>query len=71
MLKIVLLNTLIFSTLIWSQSIGVITGKVIDNTTKQPLFGVNIIVEESELGSASDFDGNFTIRNIIKILICS
>ncbi|MBC8214373.1 MAG: TonB-dependent receptor [Candidatus Marinimicrobia bacterium] len=64
MLKIVLLNTLIFSTLIWSQSIGVITGKVIDNTTKQPLFGVNIIVEESELGSASDFDGNFTIRNI-------
>jgi hypothetical protein len=43
---------------------GVITGTVIDLSTQQPLPGVNIIIEGTEMGTASDLEGTFTVRNI-------
>ena len=38
-----------------------ISGKVIDNTN-EPLIGVTITVKNSNLGTISDMDGNFTIK---------
>jgi iron complex outermembrane receptor protein len=46
------------------QKTGNLTGKVIDVETKQPIFGVNVIIENTFLGSATDAKGEFKIKNI-------
>lgn len=38
-----------------------VTGKVVDSTTGETLPGVNIMVEGTSQGTASDLDGNFSI----------
>ncbi|MFA3783467.1 TonB-dependent receptor domain-containing protein [Melioribacteraceae bacterium 4301-Me] len=43
---------------------GKISGKVIDASTKEPLIGINIILEGTTLGAASDINGNYIINNI-------
>ena len=43
---------------------GKIMGRVIDSQTQGPLIGVNIIIEGTTLGAASDAQGNFVIINI-------
>ena len=50
--------------LLFSSSIGSITGLVIDADTHQPLIGANVMLIETELGCASDTDGKFSISNI-------
>ncbi len=49
---------------------GIISGKVVDNTTKQPLPYVNIVVKDLAkkiiTGGITDEGGNFTIENIPK-----
>lgn len=63
----VLLATLL---LIWSPpdilagSTGKISGTVRDARTKEPLPGVNIIVEGTPLGAASNVDGHYVILNV-------
>lgn len=37
-----------------------VTGVVVDNL-KEPLIGVSILVEDTEIGTITDFDGNFTV----------
>lgn len=41
-----------------------LTGTVSDGATGEPLPGVNVIVEGTTNGTATDFDGNFTLSNI-------
>ncbi|MDO8549453.1 MAG: TonB-dependent receptor, partial [Ignavibacteria bacterium] len=43
---------------------GKITGKVTDNQTGEPLPFVNIILEGTNFGAATDIDGNYVILNI-------
>lgn len=43
---------------------GKITGKVTDRKTGEPLPFVNIIVEGTNFGAATDIDGNYVILNI-------
>ena len=38
---------------------GIITGQVIDSATRQPLAGVNVIVEGTRLGTMTRDDGTF------------
>ena len=40
----------------------IITGKVVEQSTKTPLIGVNILVKGKVIGTVSDLDGNFTLR---------
>jgi outer membrane receptor for ferrienterochelin and colicin len=54
----------LFLTNIFAQTTGKITGKVIDIETGTPLIGVNIVVEGTPYGSATDKDGNFYIVNL-------
>ena len=50
----------------WAQnSTATLTGTVKDEKDKQPLIGVNLVIRGTTLGSATDFDGKFTIRNIV------
>lgn len=41
-----------------------IIGSIKDAETSEPLIGANIIIEETELGAASDVNGNFVIINV-------
>ncbi|MDZ7262812.1 MAG: TonB-dependent receptor, partial [candidate division KSB1 bacterium] len=43
---------------------GKIVGKVIDKTTGEALPGVNILVEGTTLGAATDLDGNYLILRV-------
>ena len=40
---------------------GKIAGKVVDNTTNEPLPGVNVFIEGTSLGASTDVYGNFSI----------
>jgi len=46
------------------QPTGIITGQVIDSATRQPLAGVNVIVEGTRLGTITRDDGTFTIVGV-------
>src|SRR5205085_3162346 len=46
------------------QPTGVITGQVIDSATRQPIAGVNIVVEGTRLATITRDDGSFTIGGV-------
>ena len=53
------------STAIFAQTgVGKISGKVLDADTKEPLIGANVIIVNTNLGAATDLDGNYFILNI-------
>jgi len=54
---------LIIST-VYSGTTGKITGKVVDSETGLPLPGVNVVIEGTTLGAASDLNGEYFIINI-------
>lgn len=65
-------RTIILLLLLFGQSLflyggttGKIKGKILDSQTKEPLFGANIIVENTTLGAASDINGEYFIINIL------
>jgi len=43
---------------------GKVTGRIFDSQTRQPIPGVNLMLENTSLGTVSDVDGRFTILNI-------
>ncbi len=61
---IILLLLVLVPVLNFAQVRGKLTGKVVDKDTKEPLIGVNIIIEGTTLGAASDIDGTFFIIGI-------
>jgi len=64
----ILLAVIVFlltSTTVFAQSgVGKMSGKVIDADTKETLIGANIILVNTNLGAATDLDGNYFILNI-------
>ncbi len=54
-----LLLVLLFPFSILAQS--TLTGTVLDKTTNQPLPGVNVVVEGTQNGTSTDFDGKFNL----------
>ncbi|MCB0748972.1 MAG: carboxypeptidase-like regulatory domain-containing protein, partial [Ignavibacteriae bacterium] len=63
-MKKLLLILLVFTVNLIAQDIGKIQGKIVDANTKDPLPGVNVILEGTYYGAATDFDGNYVIDNI-------
>ena len=60
-----LLVFLLCSAALFAQTgVGKMSGKVIDADTKEPLIGANIILLNTNLGAATDIDGNYFILNI-------
>ena len=53
---------LFFSLPLFSQQ-NIISGKVIDNDTKEPLAFVNIIINNGKYGGTSDIDGKFKLSS--------
>jgi outer membrane receptor protein involved in Fe transport len=54
----------LMSASLFSQSKGTITGKVVDSSNGEELIGVNIFLEGTTLGAATDLNGSFIIRNV-------
>ncbi len=48
----------------FSGSAGKITGHVIDGETNAPLVGVNVFIEGTKMGAATDINGEYTILNV-------
>lgn len=60
-----LLSILIISFFsLYAQETGTITGKITDKANKEGLPGVNVVLKGTYYGAATDFDGNFRIKNI-------
>ncbi len=59
---ILLLFLLLFSFLGVTQELTKIKGKVIDATTKQPMPFVNIVFVGANIGTTTDFDGNYYLE---------
>jgi hypothetical protein len=55
---------LVFLSTLQAQNMGSITGTVKDKLTQEPLIGVSIKLEGTEIGAATDLDGNFRIGGI-------
>lgn len=53
--------TLLLSGNVFAQ-VSKITGKVVDNSTKEALPGVSVVVKGTTIGAATDLDGNFTLQ---------
>ncbi len=60
----VLLIMLVLPACLWSAPVGKISGRIVDTATKEPLTGVNIIIEGTTLGAATDLDGYYYIINL-------
>ncbi len=56
-------TVLINLTMVYAQQNRTIQGKVTDNQGL-PLPGVNIVVENTNNGTLTDFDGNYTLKNV-------
>lgn len=52
---------LIFSTSLLAQNSNTVKGTVIDAGSEQPLPGVNIVVKDTQQGTTTDSEGNFSI----------
>lgn len=59
-----LLLALTLSTNLLAQNQGKIVGTVVDAETGETLIGVNVVIEGSIQGTATDIDGNYTIRKV-------
>ena len=54
----------IFCEMIFAGNTGKIVGLVTDKNSGDPLIGVNILLEGTNLGSSTDLDGTFIILNV-------
>ena len=64
MKKYLLILFILIPYLIWAGTTGKLSGKVTDKSSKEALPFVNVIVEGTNLGAATDIDGNYVILNI-------
>jgi len=60
----VLIFLIIFPVLALAQNYGKIMGKVVDDKTKDALPGVNVIIEGTQLGAATDLEGKYVILQV-------
>ncbi len=63
-MKRIFIFLLLVQSVFYAQNTGNIKGEVLDANTREPLPGVNIIIEGTYYGAASDFDGNYSIEKI-------
>ncbi|NOX65081.1 MAG: TonB-dependent receptor [Chlorobi bacterium] len=54
----------IISNLIFGQAKSKITGVIVDDEFGEPLIGVNVMIEGTMLGAATDINGNFVISQL-------
>ena len=58
---VAILTTVLLPVWVFAGTTGSIKGKVIDVKTKEPLIGVNVVIEGTTLGAATAPDGSYVI----------
>jgi len=62
---LIIFISLLFSTTLFAQGKGKLVGKVTDKSNNDvPLPGVNLLIDGTYYGAATDADGNYEIKNI-------
>ncbi|MGA0557613.1 TonB-dependent receptor [Larkinella sp. VNQ87] len=61
---ILLLSLCLVSALTAAQTTGEFKGKILEQSTKQPIIGASIRIDNTQLGASTDTNGVFIIRNI-------
>lgn len=61
---IFLITALLITANLYAQESGKIIGTVVDAETGETLIGVNVVIEGTIQGTATDFDGNYQIRRV-------
>jgi len=49
---------------VFAQQTGTIVGKITDDITGEPLAGVNVYLQDTRIGAATDIEGQFTITRV-------
>jgi hypothetical protein len=62
--NLIILITILQINLFAQNEIGSIAGRVIDSENGEPIIGANIIIEGTNIGTSSDLDGNFELKNV-------
>jgi outer membrane receptor protein involved in Fe transport len=60
----ILIALFFISNLVIAGTTGKIAGTVTDADTKEPLIGANVVLEGTQLGAATDIEGNYVILNV-------
>ena len=63
LISLAVLSLFLIQSFSYAQT-GIIKGTVTDKSSKETLVGANIIVQGTNLGAASDLDGNYVIHNV-------
>lgn len=63
-LKLLKIFILLIALPILAQNTSSITGTVVDERSKEPLIGVNVVIMGTQLGSSTDLKGNFLIKKV-------
>jgi TonB-dependent receptor len=63
-LRYLYLGFLFLVSLISFAQKGSLSGKILDEETKETLPGANVVIEGTVIGTMTDLDGNYTLRNI-------
>ncbi len=61
---LVVFSAFLFTSTLHAQNTGRIVGTIVDAETGETLIGVNVVIEGTIKGTATDIDGNYTIRNV-------
>lgn len=64
LLLVILFLTFCFSGKTNAQQLGSIKGQVVDSLTQEPIYGVNIFIQELSRGNATNLDGDFEINSV-------
>jgi hypothetical protein len=59
-----ILTIIAFSNLVHAQKTGTVRGIIKNKQTQETIVGATVIVEGTQLGSATDLDGNYRINNV-------
>lgn len=62
----ILLFVLVIPLFLLGQDYGKITGNIFDRKSGKPLYGVNILVKNTFIGTSTDASGGFIIENLAK-----
>ena len=48
---------------LFAQTTGTFSGKVLDSSG-EPLIGAGVLIKGTQIGAATDYDGNYTLKNL-------
>jgi len=62
---VILLIFSVFTNVLAQSTVGKLAGKIIDSETQEALIGANVIIMGTDLGAATDINGDYFVLNIV------